>query len=357
MKNEFSCGSVVYKLENGIYKFLLIKHKNGGHISFPKGHMENDETEIVTVKREVYEETGILIKIDETKYKDISYSPKEGIMKKVTFFLSEAVTSDSKNQEEEVSEIYWEKSDKVLDMLTYETDSEIFLELTKDLKKSKTKSILELIGIMLFTIILVGLTDFLNWCYWYKAAFKLIMFLGIPYAYLKVRVLDIKKIFRLDKKNTYISIVLGIVVYGFVLGGYFVIRNWMDFSTIPEALEKNLGITESNFMTVFFYIPIVNALLEELFFRGFLQEGFKKFFKTKYAIIISAFIFSIYHLAIIGTWVSVWPILAALASLMIVGMVFGYITEKTKSILPTYMIHLFANLAINTAALFILHII
>ena len=46
MQHEKSCGAIVYRKSHGNTEILLIKHINSGHWSFPKGHMENGETEI-----------------------------------------------------------------------------------------------------------------------------------------------------------------------------------------------------------------------------------------------------------------------------------------------------------------------
>lgn len=58
MKYEKSCGAIV--IEDG--KVLLVKH-NAGHWDFPKGHVEEGETEFETAIREVKEETNIDIKL------------------------------------------------------------------------------------------------------------------------------------------------------------------------------------------------------------------------------------------------------------------------------------------------------
>ena len=62
MKYEKSCGAIIIK--EG--KVLLLQEVEG-HWSFPKGHVENNETEIETVVREVKEETNLDIIIDESK--------------------------------------------------------------------------------------------------------------------------------------------------------------------------------------------------------------------------------------------------------------------------------------------------
>lgn len=60
-----SVGVIPILAIDGQYKFLLVLHHQG-HWSFPKGHPEEGENEIMTAKRELQEETGISrVKIDE----------------------------------------------------------------------------------------------------------------------------------------------------------------------------------------------------------------------------------------------------------------------------------------------------
>ncbi|MBR6598855.1 MAG: NUDIX domain-containing protein, partial [Oscillospiraceae bacterium] len=64
MLYEKSCGGVVYRKSHGNLEILLIKHINSGHWSFPKGHIEANETEQETALREIKEETGIDVVLD-----------------------------------------------------------------------------------------------------------------------------------------------------------------------------------------------------------------------------------------------------------------------------------------------------
>ena len=58
MNWEYSCGAVVFTRENGHILFAVVQEQSGAY-SFPKGHMENNETEMETARREILEETGL----------------------------------------------------------------------------------------------------------------------------------------------------------------------------------------------------------------------------------------------------------------------------------------------------------
>ena len=124
MRYEKSCGAVVYAMMGGKPHFL-VEHMRLGHMSLPKGHVEGDETEEQTASREIREETNLEVSIDTAFRHEISYSPYEGIMKTVVFFIAEAVTFDLVNQESEVSSLEWMNYDSAYDAMTFDTDKEV----------------------------------------------------------------------------------------------------------------------------------------------------------------------------------------------------------------------------------------
>lgn len=123
MKFEKSCGAVVYKKENGNY-LCLIEHMIQGHTSIPKGHIENGETEEETALREIKEETNLEVKLDTGFRHKISYSPFEGIMKDVIFFVAEATSDELINQECEVNSLEWMSFEDAINAVTFDTDKE-----------------------------------------------------------------------------------------------------------------------------------------------------------------------------------------------------------------------------------------
>jgi bis(5'-nucleosidyl)-tetraphosphatase len=128
MKYEKSCGAIV--VDDG--KVLLVKH-NAGHWDFPKGHVEEGETEIETAIREVKEETNIDIKIEKENKYISEYSPKENVMKTVIYFIGEKVGGEDKPQIEEVSDVEWVDVNKAVERITHQRSKEIMMQVIKDM--------------------------------------------------------------------------------------------------------------------------------------------------------------------------------------------------------------------------------
>lgn len=131
MKREKSCGALVYRKENDKYKLLLVKHRYGGHWCFPKGHVEAGENETETALREVMEETGIRIDLQEGFRHAVEYYPKPNVKKQVIYFLGKAQYEEYTMQEEEIREITWADLDKAFYMVTFKNDKNLIREAKK----------------------------------------------------------------------------------------------------------------------------------------------------------------------------------------------------------------------------------
>ena len=138
MKYEKSCGAAVYRFRNGNLYFL-VEHMIQGHTSIPKGHVEGDETEEETAVREIREETGLEVRLDTGFRHEISYSPFEGIEKKVVFFAAEPAGGEMKNQECEVSGLEWLPCEEAIQAVTYDTDKEVLAHAAAYLAEKGTK--------------------------------------------------------------------------------------------------------------------------------------------------------------------------------------------------------------------------
>lgn len=94
--------------QDGMY-ILLVLHKKG-HIGFPKGHSEKNETAYQAAARELYEETGLSISkqlTDRVFTERYSYKKDSRLIpKQVDYFLC-LVKGDVNIQEEEIEDFYW----------------------------------------------------------------------------------------------------------------------------------------------------------------------------------------------------------------------------------------------------------
>ena len=124
MDMEKSCGAVLWREENEKPQVLLIRHVNGGHWSFPKGHVENKESEEETACREIQEETGYKVKLDKGFRRVVTFSPKPGVMKDVVYFAATPTGGKQKRQEAEAEDMRWVTLGEALELTTYETDRE-----------------------------------------------------------------------------------------------------------------------------------------------------------------------------------------------------------------------------------------
>lgn len=90
MTLEQSCGAVVFTRRNGQILYIVVVEQPG-HCSFPKGHMEGNETPLETARREILEETGLQPRFIEgfCQQEEYDLSEKPGSRKRVTYFLAE----------------------------------------------------------------------------------------------------------------------------------------------------------------------------------------------------------------------------------------------------------------------------
>lgn len=212
-----------------------------------------------------------------------------------------------------------------------------------------------LIALLIILPILMAPVDlFLAPNYWVKSLVKCILFIGLPLILNNhYQWVSIKSMLTVTKKQLSLIALVMIATYGTIILGYQLLEHWFDFSMITVQLESSMAITKNNFWFVFFYIPLVNALVEEWFFRGFGFLTLKKIFSRRWSYFLSAIIFSLYHVAIMAHWFS--PVLFTLLviGLIGVGLFFNYINEKTGTFLTSYMVHAGANFAINTIGLYL----
>ncbi len=188
-----------------------------------------------------------------------------------------------------------------------------------------------------------------------KSAVKLALFLLFPLVCsLFHRKIEFRSLFHGTRKGFLLAFGLGVALFGVILGGYFLLSPVFDFSKIASSLTASTGVDKSNFLFVSLYISFVNSLLEEFFFRGFVFTNLKNASSRFFAHGFSAVLFSLYHTAMMIGWFSLPLFLLVLVGLAAGGIIFNLLNEKGGTVYVSWVVHMFANFAINTIGFILL---
>ncbi len=220
--------------------------------------------------------------------------------------------------------------------------------------KKRSVWLISLTGVLCVGIMLL-VDGFWRPGYLIKSLVKILLFLLLPLVFARfMPELNIKQLFLPKKKGLGTAIGLGLGVYVLIVGGYFLLRPFVDFSGIAGNLSQNAGVTKDNFLLVSLYISFVNSLLEEFFFRGFCFWGLKNNAGRGFAYGFSALSFSVYHTAMMAGWFDCWLFALALLGLAVGGGIFNWLNEKHGNIYTSWLMHMFCNFAINTVGFILL---
>ena len=146
MKYEKSCGAVIFRKTRAdaasaegpladLWNVLLIRHTRGRHISFPKGHVEPGETESQTAEREIFEETGVRVRVDRRFRAENRYNIRPDTQKLVVIFAALTEQEEIIPQPEEIAEAFWLPVEEAAARLTYERDKKIMRDAFEHIQK------------------------------------------------------------------------------------------------------------------------------------------------------------------------------------------------------------------------------
>lgn len=129
MQYEISCGGVVYTVKDGKVFYVIVKSIEGIY-GFPKGHVEDGETEEETAMREILEETGLKVKII-PGFKAQNEYPlpnKKGFIKKVVFFVCKYEGQEIIHQVEELQGAYLMTYEEAMNAFQFDNLKEVLLK-------------------------------------------------------------------------------------------------------------------------------------------------------------------------------------------------------------------------------------
>jgi bis(5'-nucleosidyl)-tetraphosphatase len=149
MPIEKSVGAVVFRREDNEIYYLLLYYPSVSHRAkknywdFPKGHIEKGENILKTVRREVFEETGLknikLIKGFKETIKYFFKAQNKTIFKIVIFFLAETRTKIIKISHEHL-EFRWLPYEKAFKSLSFKNAKEVLKKANNFLKQNASRN-------------------------------------------------------------------------------------------------------------------------------------------------------------------------------------------------------------------------
>lgn len=125
MDFEKSCGAVIYRKIDGNIEFLAVSHRNDGHWGFPKGHVEENESEEQTAIREVFEETGLRVNLIYGFRVSVEYLIKQGTMKEVVYFLTQVQDEIVDIEIDEIADYKWSSFQTTKKIISYKSSKDV----------------------------------------------------------------------------------------------------------------------------------------------------------------------------------------------------------------------------------------
>ena len=158
----------------------------------------------------------------------------------------------------------------------------------------------------------------------------------LPFFYLRRKNFPIKDVFRWKKIDRSIIIVIIPIGLSLSIAGDELDRLINIVFTPPEFLKELELLLKINsfwdFILLILGIVIIAAFVEESLFRGLFQISLEKYQNVNRAVIYSSL-----------AWMIVHGILYWAVQIFLIGIVFGYLAWRTKSIIPAAICHAINN--------------
>lgn len=190
--------------------------------------------------------------------------------------------------------------------------------------------------------------------YLLKSLCKVILFAGLPALLFWIKKENpLPLLFK--GKRIFLCVLPGLGVGALIFFAYLLLRDILPLENVSTALKDTQGITPKVYPFVAIYIPVVNAFLEETFFRGLgvllpVQKGGKK----GPCMLFSSFLFALYHVGIMVFWLPPAFLFLLIVGLFAAGLLFSCLALRAKNIWMSYFLHMGANLGINMIGVFLI---
>lgn len=191
--------------------------------------------------------------------------------------------------------------------------------------------------------------------YTQKSVIKLLLFFGLPLVYWliwqKRKLSDVVKSLlprREQLPRLLLILAAGVAV---IIAANLLIEplcRFFGIDSIIAEIKERTNTNREKILLVSVYIPMINALAEESFFRSFYSLELTDLGFKRLGQIFPAALFAVYHLAIFQNWFSFELTVFCLTGLFLCGLLLNRIVRRDRHILGVYLLHALLNIAMLT---------
>ena len=152
--------------------------------------------------------------------------------------------------------------------------------------------------------------------------------------------------FKMNSKTVVLGAGSGLLFLLFIYGGLHWLHVYLMDVDRLRVLLLEWGFSGRGELWLALVLLVANPILEEVYWRGYIYEKLRKNGSGKDTIFITAIFYTLYHLlSVIPIFEGVYGMIAALP-VLIAGLFWGYIREKTASITAPIIGHALSDLGI-----------
>ena len=154
------------------------------------------------------------------------------------------------------------------------------------------------------------------------------------------------------KQFDYITgIIIGLLMFAAIIFVYwFLLRHWIDVNVVRERLDRVVQLDRTSFILAGIYFTIINALIEEYFWRWFVYSRCKELVSDSVAVWLTALFFTLHHTIGLAFFTDWRTTLVSSLAVFIAGVIWSDYYRRYGSIWSNYISHAIADLALHLVA-------
>jgi uncharacterized protein len=157
--------------------------------------------------------------------------------------------------------------------------------------------------------------------------------------------------FKLAKSRSslWVGILLGLGMFGIILGSYYAIgRSWLDLPDLRarvDRMQMNVPLMVFGFGT---FQTLVNSFIEEYVWRWFVFQKCEIAFGKRVAVWLSSLFFTLHHVILLLAYCNDLKLVTiGTVAVFLAGVIWARCFAIYRSLLPVYLSHLAADLALQ----------